>query len=291
MRYKYTKYRIPICAEEEYNLFIRNLEKLITAGLETELHKSLDLIYNFIIKIMPAINKNRNTPSDITVSVLTKSKFKEWVKNRITKLKGQPVEIIRYKIRKEILNFNLPFWEEQKNLKKKLIENKKILEKNAETLVNNIEGYYEAFRLICGMLIGLFDLIEDNYDDNLERSYYGDKFNTDFGFYSSRKKQRGNNLRNDTRPTLKDYFERYECLGFKDYFNWLINSVKPIRLTGAHYQALIEQDKILEGVSKIKYRDGLRDTPIGFLAACNIGVSSFITLTFWVACYFLLNNI
>ncbi len=124
---------------------------------------------------MPAINKNRNTPSDITVSVLTKGKFKEWVKDRIAKLKGQPVEIIRYKIRKEILNFNLPFWEEQKNLKKRLIENKKILEKDAETLVNNIEGFYEAFRLVCGMLIGLFDLIEDNYDDNLVRSYYGDK--------------------------------------------------------------------------------------------------------------------
>ncbi len=189
------------------------------------------------------------------------------------------------------MNFNLAFWEEQKNLKKKMMSDKKVLEKDVETIVYSIEGYYEAFRLICGMLIGLFDIIESNYDDNLERSYYGDKFNTDFDFYGLRKKQEGDSLKNDTRPTLKKYFKKYGCLGFKDYFNWLINNVKPIRLTGAHHQALIEQDKILEGIYKVKYKDGIKDTPISFLNACNIGVSSFITLTFWVECYFLLNNI
>lgn len=291
MKYKYTKYKIPICAEEDYNLFITNLENLITYGLIKEPEKTLELIYNFIIKIIPTINKDRRRPSDITVGALTKDKFEEWVKDRIVKLKGQPIENIKFLIKKELMNFNLPFWEEQKNLKKKMMSDKKVLEKDVETIVYSIEGYYEAFRLICGMLIGLFDIIEGNYDDNLERSYYGDKFNTDFGFYSSCKKQEGNSLKNDTRPTLKKYFKKYGCLGFKDYFNWLINSVKPIRLTGAHHQALIEQDKILEGRYKVKYKDGIKDTPIGFLDACNIGVSSFITLTFWVAFYFLLNNI
>ena len=43
MKYKYTKYKIPICAEDDYNLFIINLEKLITAGLKTELNNSLEL--------------------------------------------------------------------------------------------------------------------------------------------------------------------------------------------------------------------------------------------------------
>ncbi len=102
---------------------------------------------------------------------------------------------------------------------------------------------------------------------------------------------RNNNLINDNRPTLKEYFEKYECLGFKDYFNWLMNNVKPIRLTGVHHQALIEQDKILEYIYKVKYKDGIKDTLIGFLDACNVDVFSFITLTFWVACYSLLKNI
>ncbi len=88
MKYKYTKYKIPICAEEDYNLFIMNLEKLITYGLIKEPEKTLELIYNFIIKIIPTINKDRRRPSDITAGALTKDKFEEWVKNRIAKLKG-----------------------------------------------------------------------------------------------------------------------------------------------------------------------------------------------------------
>jgi len=68
-----------------------------------------------------------------------------------------------------------------------------------------------------------------------------------------------------------------------------MNNVKQIRLTGAHHQALIEQDKISEYIYKVKYKDGIKDTPNGFLDAFNVDVSSFITLIFWVACYFLLN--
>ena len=49
-------YKIPICAEEDYNLFITNLEKLITEGLKTEPNKSLKLIYNFIMIIIPKLS-------------------------------------------------------------------------------------------------------------------------------------------------------------------------------------------------------------------------------------------
>ncbi len=291
MKYKNTKYKIPVCEEENYKQFISNLENLIEAGINKDSNKALELIYNYILLIIPTLNKDRRTPSDIAVGALTKDTFEEWVKNRIDELKGQPVDNIRYKIKKNLFNFDLPFWKEQKNLKKIMFEEEEVIRKDAETLVNDVEAYYEAFRLVCGMLIGLFDLLEDKYDNNLEESYYGDKFNTDLGFYSRRKKQVGNRLLNDPRPTLKDYFEKYNFSGFQDFFHWLMNSVKPIRLTGAHHQAVIEQDKISEGNYKIKYRDGIKDTHIGYLDACSVSIASFITLIFWVAYHYLLLNV
>ncbi len=282
MKYKYTLYNIPICIEDDYNLFISNLEKLIENGINIEPNKALELIYNFIIKAIPTINKDRSTPSDITVDALTKERFEEWVKSRLSELEGQPIENIHYIIQKELKDFDLPFWIEQKNLKRRMLGDIKVLEKDAEAIVNNVEGYYEAFRLVCGMLLGLFDLIEDEFDDNLERSYYGKKFHTDAGLYTNRKGK---------RLSLKDYIQKYNCLGFRDFFNWLMTSVKPIRLTGAHHEKLIEQDKLLEGKYKVMYGTDIKETHIGFLNACNIGVSSFITLTFWVACYYFLNNV
>ncbi|MEJ2250369.1 MAG: hypothetical protein P8Y97_12045 [Candidatus Lokiarchaeota archaeon] len=282
MKYKYTIYNIPICKEDDYNLFISDLETLIEEGLKKDLNRTLELIYNFIIRIIPTINKDRRLPSDKMVSALTKEKFEEWVKDRIYELKGQPIENIPYIIRKELRNFNLPFWIEQKELKSKILADITVLEQDVDAVVNNVEGYYEAFRLVCGILLGLFDLREDNFDDKLERSYFGKKFNTDAGLYTNRKGK---------KISLKAYIQKYGCQGFRDFFDWLMTSVKPIRLTGAHHQKLIEQDKLLEGKYKVMYGTNIQETPIGFLNACSIGVSSFITLAFWVSCYFFLNNV
>jgi len=54
MKYKNTKYKIPVCEEDDYKLFISNLENLIEAGISTELRdreigiKALPFFDNFI---------------------------------------------------------------------------------------------------------------------------------------------------------------------------------------------------------------------------------------------------
>ena len=137
-------------------------------------------------------------------------------------------------------------WKKFRELKGKFIKDEKMKFLDVKTLIEYIKDHYESFRVVNGMLIGLFDLIEEKFDNDIERSYFGDKFNTDAGFYSYRKIQRGSRLISDNRPTLKEYIEKYGCQGFNDFFTWLMEHIKPIRLTGAHHQPFIEQRKITE---------------------------------------------
>ncbi|KKM88008.1 hypothetical protein LCGC14_1263240, partial [marine sediment metagenome] len=146
----------------------------------------------------------------------------------------------------EILNVEGQVWEKFREIKGEIIKDRHMNYLDAKTLVELIKDHYESFRIINGMLIGFFDIIGEKFDSNLERSYFGDKFNTDAGLYSHRKIQRGSRLISDNRPTLKEYIEKYGCQGFNDFFTWLMEHIKPIRLTGAHHQPFIEQRKITE---------------------------------------------
>jgi len=291
LKYKLTEYTIPICRNEDYKLFIQNIECLIQKALKKNKKRALELLYNFLINIFPVLSKDKRLTSEIMISTLTRENFEKWVKNKLEELKGKPIEIIRYLIHKEIKNVESPVWEKFRKLKGKVIKDKVVKEKNAEELVNNIKDYYEAFRIVCGMLIALFDIFEDSYDENLRRSYFGDKFNTDDGFYSRRKIQDNNSLSPDNRPTLKEYFRKYGCNGLKDFFNWLMTQIKPIRITGAHHMMVIEQENLANYKFKIKYKKGIQDVNIGFIEACRTGLTSFITLTYWVVSYFFYDNL
>jgi len=85
-------------------------------------------------------------------------------------------------------------------------------------------------------------------------------------------------LQDDDRPTLKQYFARFGCKGFKDFFTWLMKTVKPIRLTGAHHKSLIDQDRIDQSKYKIKDGEDIKEIDIDFLQVCKEGLGSFITL-------------
>ncbi len=286
VKYKYTDYKISICKKEDYKLFIDNLEHLISGAINRNKHAALELLYNFLLLVNPALQKDSRSMIEITANALVKTNFEEWVRQQIEELKDKPPEIMKYLIHTQIKDVEGPVWEDFRKIKEKLMKDKKVTEKNVETLVGDIEGYYEAFRIVSGMLIGLLDLLEGFYDEQLERSYFGTKFNTDLGFYSRRKIQKRNRLKDDNRPTLELYFAKYGCIGFQDFFNWLMKTVKPIRLTGAHHKFLIEQEGIDQLKYKIKYARGTEEVDIAFLLVCKEALVSFLTLIYWVVSYF-----
>lgn len=141
------------------------------------------------------------------------------------------------------------------------------------------------------MLIGLFDIVEGVFDEKLVRSYFGDKFNTDLGFYSKRKVQENSVLKKDRRRTLKKYIKNYGCAGFQDFFDWLMKQIKPIRLTGAHHLPLIKQDSISNYKYKIKYKKGIKEVNLGFLEACKTGIIFFLNFIHWVGSYYFFANV
>ena len=70
-----------------------------------------------------------------------------------------------------------------------------------------------------------------------------------------------------------------------------MNTIKPIRLTGANYKSLIDQDRIDQSKYKIKDGEDFKEIDIGFLQVCKEGLGSFITLIYWVVSFFFYDNI
>ena len=232
---------------------------LIEKSLEKEKDITLEFLWNFLIIILTVLEKEKRLPSEVATSSLTKNSFDTRVKEKIKELKHLPPEQMKFLIHREILDVEGPVWEKFRELKGKFIKNDKMRFLDAKTLVDYIKDHYESFRIVNGMIIGLFDLIDGKFDRDLKRSYFGDKFNTDDGFYSCRKIQPKNRLKKDNRLTLKEYIEKYGCQGFNDFFTWLMEQIKPIRLTGAHHQPFIEQKKIMENKYPVKYKEGTKD--------------------------------
>ena len=291
LNFKYRKFKNPICSDEDYKIFIQNLEVLIEKSLGKEKNLILEFLWHFLIKILVVLEKERRLPSEVAADSLVKENFQIWVKKRIEELKHLPIEQVRFLIHEDIRDLEGPVWQEFRKIKGKFIKDEKMKSLDVRTLVEYIKDQYESFRIINGMLVGLFDLIEDKFDHDFERSYFGDKFNTDQGLYSSRKTQYKNRLLKDDRLSLSDYIAKYGCQGFDDFFKWLMGQIKPIRLTGAHHQSIIKQLKISENKYNIKYKEGTKDVHIGFLRACNAFLSSILTTIYSVVSYYFYSNI
>lgn len=294
--YKYGNYSIPICKTEDYKLFINNLEALIENSLKCDERSTLILLTEFLHLSQPIFQKERRLPSEVHIMALQKSEFEEWVKKIIKNMKdkeGYSKYIMKYEIHKKIKDPENKFFKSYKEIKEKLLKDDSSLKKDVETLANNIKNFYEAFHIISGLFIGLFDLINKFFDDNIEQSYFGDKFHPDDGFYSRRKIMKKNRLIKDleARNTLKKYFNEYGCKGFQDFYEWFMKSVKPIRLTMSHHASLLEQDKIKEGRYKVMYKEGVKAIPIGFLQACESGLASFLSLILMVVTSYFFDNI
>ncbi len=164
-----------------------------------------------------------------------------------------------------------------------------------KTLIHNIQDYYEAYRIVVGLIIALFDLIDNGFDDNLERSYYGNCFNTDKGFYSNREICENGKPKKDTftRKTLKKYFEIYDFNDLQSFYEFLISEIKQVRLTGSHHLFLIEQDddQLKKGICKIKYKNNIEEYHIGYLMDCQTLLYSYFGLIMGIAKYYFFQNV
>ncbi|MHA1249386.1 MAG: hypothetical protein ACTSRP_05285 [Candidatus Helarchaeota archaeon] len=291
LNYKFKNFKNLICSDEDYKLFIKDLENLIEKSLKKEKDITLRFLWKFLIEILKCLEKEKRFPSDLAASIMIKEDFKNWILERIRELKYLPLEQMRFLIFKDILYLNGEVWENFRKLKGRLLKDKNMRLLDAKNLVEIIKDHYESFRIINGLIIGLFDLIEGKFDDNFKRSYFGDKFNTDRGFYSSRKIQKNRRLKKDARPTLKRYIEKYNCQGFNDFFAWLMKEIKPIRLTAAHHQPFIEQEKIQENKYLIKYNEEIKEVDINFLKECNKFLSDIIKTIYYIVSYYFYSNI
>ncbi|MHA1899161.1 MAG: hypothetical protein ACTSU2_17340 [Promethearchaeota archaeon] len=143
------------------------------------------------------------------------------------------------------------------------ISNFRVLKMDVDEFIVNIMKKFESLRYIFGLFLGLFDIIENNTIETIE-SYFSKDHNVYNGLYGGKRKIYGLNkhkFKKSPRPTLKEYLEKYhEYNNLKEYLEFIVDTLKPIRNHAAHHLGDITQDKILEGIYKIfdkenKYRE------------------------------------
>ena len=117
LNYKYREFKNPICSDEDYKLFIQNLEILIEKSLKKENDIILEFLWNFLIIILTVLEKEKRLPSEVATSSLTKNNFNIWVKKKIEELKHLPPEQIKFLIHREILNVEGQVWKKFRELK------------------------------------------------------------------------------------------------------------------------------------------------------------------------------
>jgi len=70
-----------------------------------------------------------------------------------------------------------------------------------------------------------------------------------------------------------------------------MSKIKPIRITAAHYMKIIKQDNLVNNKFKVKYKKGVKKVDVKVLEVFQTGLTSFITLTYWIISYFFYDNI
>ena len=120
----------------------------------------------------------------------------------------------------------------------------------AEFIINKIKNLYETMRYISGLILGLFDIINDNLECNL--SWYFSQNRSVTNYYYPPKN------RYKQRLWLKDYLNINEYKKFfsiKYFFEeWLFKKIKPIRIHDAHRERDVVQDELENGKYIIENR-------------------------------------
>ena len=292
--YKEFRYNIPLI-KGDYMDFVSEIEELIIESIDKNKDFTLKLLFGFKDNAMAIFENKPKLPSFVITQALKGNELEEYIKKEAEKIKDRSILeqglILKKKIREpdnEVIQNLIEF-------ERRILENPNALRANVNALIDNIEGYYESFRKVSGLLIGLFDILENCFDIDINRSYYGDCFNTDNGLYRKRKicgkHQAGKKVRK--RPSLKGYLYKYQQENIYSFYEYLIKSIKPIRLTGAHYSFLIEQNKedLKKGIVKIKVGKKEENHRIEYLMEIQRLLYSYLTLIILIVASFIFENL
>lgn len=291
--YKNIRYKQPLIIDGDYMDFVNEIELLIKDGLNIDKTKMLNLLSLFTEKILPVFQNRPRLPSFKNVWAIKKPEFIQWIKYKSKELEGLSILQKRRHLKEEISTPGNEFMMSVIELERTILEDPQSLKQNVNSLIHNIQDYYESYRILSGLLIAIYDLKDGKFDDNLIRSYYGNCFHTDLGLYSNRKVCQNNKPKRDKRLSLKEYFDKYHPKDIHLFYEYLIKEVKHIRLTGGHYTFLIDQniDELKKGICKIQYKGQVRDYHIRYLQEVQSLLYSYLVLIIYITSHFLFDNI
>ena len=291
--YKKVRYRQPLIIDGDYMDFVNEIELLINDGFKINKIEMLNLLSLYTEKIIPVFQNRPRLPSFKNVWALKKPEFIQWINNRSKELEGLSVLQKRFHLKEEISTPGNEFMKSVMELERTILEDPESLKQNVNSLIHNIQDYYESYRILSGLLIAIYDLKDGEFDNNLIRSYYGNCFHTDLGLYSHRKVCVNNGSRNDNRLSLKEYFDKYPPKDIHLFYEYLIKKIKHIRLTGAHYTFLIDQniDDLRNGICKIQHEGEVKDYLILYLQEVQELLYFYLVLFIYITSHFLYDNI
>ena len=127
----------------------------------------------------------------------------------------------------------------------------------AAHFVNQIKNHYEITRYISGLILALFDILEENLNEDLLR--YFSRENSPHSLYYSSGKRYGR------RSRLKDYLvnnikysETFSSLRYI-FEDWIFKELRDMRIYKAHWESDIIQDQLHEGRYKIEIGGVLKE--------------------------------
>lgn len=226
---------------------LKDLKKMIEMAVEKDKTAVINLIQNYIQIIwnfpeMKNISATSNTLTNWKISTL-RFNFNEKIED--PKLLGIKIG----KIIADITDFTLNF-EKQRGI---LLKNVDQMGVEVDGMLDFIASEYERSRYFFGLLLGFFDIIQEQPEKSL-KSYFSVQHNTFIGLYIG-KRMLWNEKKKRLFPSrkkkknLKKYFQMHKSFpNLNRYVKNIILYGKPLRIHNSHHKRERKQDLLDKGI-------------------------------------------
>jgi len=219
---------------DNHNLkFFQNLEILIQNGRNKDKEKTNNLISRFLH--IPAIN-NLIIPEGRRLT--SKMLMDEEILDGLKPFQNGETEVMKVF---EYLGSTLSTVKEKTD---RLLKIPRRLKQEVESYISTIKNHYETVRYVVGLLLGLFDIL--NNTSMRKSSWYFSKKKLSTRLYYRSKYYRGLEF------WLEDYLNNPKFA--KNFFSikyifeeWIFKQLKDVRIHSAHREIDIQQNKLQEG--------------------------------------------
>lgn len=126
-------------------------------------------------------------------------------------------------------------------------------ERIAMELLNEIKNNYETLKYLTGTILAFFDLLENDLEDVGE---YFDPMKSAYKFYYPPRWRREQYCCIQDYLKKTDYAKEYGSINVL-FEKWLLKTFDKLRHFEAHNQKDVKQDKLSEGIYKVKIRGGV----------------------------------